>query len=258
MPFINLNSQLPEQLKGLKIYKGIVIDNNDPLHLDRIKCRVPGLYDDQKGDVPWIIPIKYCMFGQTASIGQFGVPPVGSVVCIELQENDANFPVYTGYLMNNAKQTTPGVFQVIDQSGSVLTIDTNEKSASYNHITGTTFQITKEGSFVVNVPKDLSVTVKGNMTANVTGNVNVKANTATIECSGNITHKCSTFVVEASLAQIKCPVQTGNISNSFGSGGTGATISGGIKNSGGSISSNGIVLDSHTHTAPHGETSGPH
>lgn len=275
MSFINLNNQIPNEIQGLKIYRGIVIDNNDPLHLDRIKCIIPNLYDDSIGDVPWIIPVKHCIFGQSDNIGEFGVPPVGSIVCVQLQENDPNFPVYTGFLMSDkGSQNQVGVFTVIDQSGSKLTIDTVNKNAKYEHCTGASFEITKDGGFNVNIPQNmvtniqgnLNATIKGNADCTINGNLNctvngntkVKTSEANIECSGNITNKCATFIVEASVAQIKCPVQCGNISNTYGAGGAGATIKGGIQNTGGTISSNGIVLDSHTHTAPHGETSGPH
>lgn len=267
MSFINLNSQIPDTLTGLQIYKGIVIDNNDPLHLDRIKCRIPNLYDDSIGDVPWIIPIKHCIFGQSDGIGEFGVPPIGSIVCVQLQQNDPNFPVYTGYLMSDkGSKNQVGVFTIIDQSGSKLTVDTVNKNAKYEHCTGAKFEITKDGGFNIELPQNmianingsLNATISGSLSCEVKGNSKIKASKADIECSGNITNKCATFIVEASVAQLKCPVQCGNISNTFGTGGAGATITGGIQNTGGTISSNGVVLDSHTHTAPHGETSGPH
>ena len=37
-----------------------------------------------------------------------------------------------------------------------------------------------------------------------------------------------------------------------------ARIRDGLTNTGGDIQSNGIILDTHTHTCPDGETSGPH
>lgn len=273
MSFTNLTAQAGSAENfGCKLYIGTVIKNKDPLFLDRIQCDVPELYDSSLGEVPWILPIKYCIFGQGVNYGIYGVPPIGAKAIIELQGNDPNFPIYRGFFMeeiaSNRKYSLPGIFGVIDPNGSELTIDTNEQIATYKHISGTTFTITKEGTFQVDVPQNLNInvynngninidkeaniTVNGNCTATIAGDLDCSASQATITASGNITNKCSTFIVEASLAQIKCPVQTGNISNTFGSGGTGATISGGISNTGGDIVSNSVSLERHVHPGVQG------
>ena len=108
MSFNPLNSQLPKQQTGI-LFLGTVVNNNDPLGLDRVQCSVPQLYDPQLGDVPWCMPIKSWWTGQGNGFGYFGVPPVGSTVLIELQDNDANFPVYRGYWMQSGIGIQPGV-----------------------------------------------------------------------------------------------------------------------------------------------------
>ena len=279
MSFINLNSQLPRAtVHDLTLYKGEVIDNNDPMHLDRIKCRIPELYDNELGEVPWILPVKYCMFGQGSGFGQFGVPPIGAIALVELQGNDPNFPVYRGFMLTEENVNTkyvPGTYGVLDPNGSELFVDTNSKTLTYTHVSGIQFVLNPDGTFQVNVPKDEQVqigenaninvggnanlTVKGDATGNITGKATLTCNTLSVSASGNADFKCSQFNVKASSAHFQCPVFTGNISNTYGTGGTGATISGGITNNGGTISSNGVVLDTHTHTAQgeYAKTTGP-
>lgn len=280
MSFINLNSQLPKPtVHNLTLYKGVVIDNNDPMHLDRIKCHIPELYDSELGEVPWILPVKYCMFGQGSGFGQFGAPPIGAIALVELQGNDPNFPVYRGFMLTeenvNAKYV-PGTYGVLDPNGSELFVDTNSKTLTYTHVSGIQFVLNPDGTFRVNVPKDEQVqigenanisvggnanlTVQGNATGNISGNANLTCSELSVQASGNADFQCSQFNVKASSAHFQCPVFTGNIANTYGSGGTGASISGGIQNTGGTISSNGIVLDTHVHggvRAGSDNTSGP-
>lgn len=278
MSFISLNSQLPKLNHESMIYKGEVIDNNDPLHLDRIKCRIPELYDNELGEVPWILPVKYCLFGQGSGFGSFGVPPVGAIALVELQGNDPNFPIYRGYMLTEENVNTKyvaGTYGILDPNGSELFVDTNSKTLTYTHVSGIQFVLNADGTFAVNVPKDENVqiggnaninvtgnanlTVGGDATGSITGNANLSCNQLSVEASGNADFQCSQFNVKASSAHFQCPVFTGNIANTYGAGGAGATISGGIQNTGGTISSNGIVLDTHTHTAQgeYAETTGP-
>lgn len=76
-------------------FKGKVVDNKDPLNLDRVKASVPGLYDEEHGELPWAGPDKNSPFGCGATWGVHGSPAVGSDVIIHLQQGDPNHPVYT-------------------------------------------------------------------------------------------------------------------------------------------------------------------
>ena len=78
-------------------------------------------------------------------------------------------------------------------------------------------------------------------------NIKIQAPTVTIDASSSIT-------LDSPIVQI-----TGQISQT-GAKGSGASMQGGITNTGGTISSNGIVLDSHKHGGVQtggGETGGP-
>lgn len=260
MSFNSLNNQLPQQKLGSRLYRGTVIDNNDPLHLDRVKVAVSNLFDPELGEVPWIFPIKHSPFGQGANVGQFGVPAVGSTVVVELQDNDPQFAYYSGGLLvqgNEIQDLQPGQYRTVDPSGSTLDIDTVNNIFNYNHVSGVTFHI-EQGTLSITCNKDLNVNISGNSNITTNGDTTVNTANGTVNASGNLNYKCNTFKVDASLAQFNCPVQTGPLSTPFG-GGT-ATITGGIKNTGGQIESNGIVLETHVHGGVQtggGNTGGP-
>lgn len=222
MSFDNLNKDLSKPL-GLRLFQGIVIDNNDPLGLDRVKCSVPELYNPDIGPIPWIVPVKASMFGQGGGCGSFGVPPVGSTLIIALQENDANYPVYLGYFvsMQNKNPNPPGVHALVDQSGSTLKVDTNSNELTYSHVSGVTINM-KDGN--------LSITASSNQTVKISGNVDY-------DVGGAFNIKASSFKVDAP-----------------------ATFTSGINNTSGSISSGNLVFETHRHTGVdtgHGTSGGP-
>ena len=271
MSFNSLNDQLPVMEQGNRLYKGQVVDNNDPLHLDRIKVRIPNLFDPDLGEIPWIFPIKHSQFGQGNGYGQFGVPPIGATVIVELQGADPNFAYYSGYLLdtgNTVQDLQPGQYRTVDPSGSVLNIDTINNIFDYNHISGVTFHI-EQGTLSIRANQHINMNVQGNTSINTQGqtdivsqgNVNINSNGQTaITAAGNINASCSTFDVQASSMNVHCPIHCVSISTTYGSGGVGATITGGIRNTGGQIESNGIVLESHVHGGVEtggGTTGGP-
>jgi uncharacterized protein involved in type VI secretion and phage assembly len=72
-------------------YRGLVIDNLDPLQIGRIQAQVP----DVLGEAPssWALP---CIPAAGSQAGCFVVPPIGSQVWIEFEQGDADFPIWTG------------------------------------------------------------------------------------------------------------------------------------------------------------------
>ena len=85
------------ELAGL--HRGIVVDNNDPLKLGRLKVRVRAAYGDQPVDkIPWAWP---CFgYGGMPQMALYAVPEVGAGAWIEFQWKDGrpdpSYPVWTG------------------------------------------------------------------------------------------------------------------------------------------------------------------
>lgn len=76
------------------IYYGKVEQRIDPERMGRVKVRIFGLHGDemQVEDLPWALP------NATAwnKGGFFNVPPIGTVVTIQFQTGDPEYPVWTG------------------------------------------------------------------------------------------------------------------------------------------------------------------
>jgi uncharacterized protein involved in type VI secretion and phage assembly len=72
-------------------YRGVVIDNIDPIQIGRILAQVP----DVLGEVPssWALP---CVPAAGNQAGCFIVPPIGSQVWIEFEQGDSDYPIWTG------------------------------------------------------------------------------------------------------------------------------------------------------------------
>lgn len=73
-------------------YVGVVVDNDDPKGLSRLKARVPEVFLDEA--TGWCLP---CSPLAGAGIGLAAVPPVGSRVFVEWPAGDTSrMPIWSG------------------------------------------------------------------------------------------------------------------------------------------------------------------
>lgn len=99
---------ISESLEGISNkffgkYRGIVVDNNDPENLGRLKVTIPSLLGN---DVVtgWAMP---CVpYGGTANCGFVAIPDVDAGVWIEFEEGDLEFPVWVGTYWSKPGGTT--------------------------------------------------------------------------------------------------------------------------------------------------------
>jgi hypothetical protein len=72
-------------------YRGLVIDNIDPMQIGRIMAQVP----DVLGITPssWAMP---CVPAAGIQAGCFIVPPIGSQVWMEFEQGNPDYPIWTG------------------------------------------------------------------------------------------------------------------------------------------------------------------
>lgn len=72
-------------------YRGLVVDNQDPKNLARIRAKVPEVLQDV--DTGWALPsLPYAGNGS----GFYRVPPPGAGVWIEFEAGDVSRPIWTG------------------------------------------------------------------------------------------------------------------------------------------------------------------
>jgi uncharacterized protein involved in type VI secretion and phage assembly len=99
-------------------YRGLVVDNVDPMQTARLLVQVP--------DVSNVLPSSWAMpcvpFGGIQS-GFFAVPDIGSPVWVEFEQGNPDYPVWTGSFWETAADVPalalaapPGLQQVVVQT----------------------------------------------------------------------------------------------------------------------------------------------
>jgi len=185
---------------GQGYYVGTVYSNSDPLGLNRIQATVPGIYDPTRGPVPWIAPLPYSPFGFGTSAkgpyGTYGVPPVGSVIKIELQNGDVHKPLYTSlYTLPNVNSAFPStIWGFQDPDGNIVQYDTTNHTYRFVTYGGAIITISQTGQRTTTVNGDTTnsdgawqVNVTGNAGITASGNVSVDATggNMSLDTSGN-------------------------------------------------------------------------
>ena len=85
-------------------YRGVVINNVDPMQMGRILAQVP----DVPEFVPatWAMPCVPCALPEKAGIA---LPSIGAAVWIEFEQGNPDYPVWTGCFYRNAAETPPAL-----------------------------------------------------------------------------------------------------------------------------------------------------
>jgi len=105
-------------------YRGIVLDNIDPLQTGRLMVQVP--------DVMAILPSSWalpCLPFAGIQSGFYAVPEIGSTVWVEFEQGNPDYPIWTGCFWETAAQVPalalaapPGLQQIVVQTVSQNTL----------------------------------------------------------------------------------------------------------------------------------------
>lgn len=79
----------PGDRRFVAMYHGVVTDNADPLKIQRVRVRVPGLLEPQSR---WAFPLG--TLGSGDGIGFYSTPPIGAEVGVWCSQGDPNFVFY--------------------------------------------------------------------------------------------------------------------------------------------------------------------
>jgi hypothetical protein len=99
-------------------YRGVVLDNADPMVMGRILAVVP--------DVSTLLPTTYCMPCVPAAglqAGMLAVPSIGAGVWIEFEQGDPDYPIWSGCYWGSAPEL-PTLTQLSPPGLSSLTYQT--------------------------------------------------------------------------------------------------------------------------------------
>lgn len=182
----------------LSLLFGIVVDNNDPLLLQRVKVRVSLLhqgYDDSQ--LPWCLPItNLAPQGNAAGIGGCFVPANGSPVSLITTLYDPTFCYYIGgtspvNLDPEFATNYPNVYGFRDAAGNLLKVDTVAKIWTLVLADGSYIEF-NNGVFSMVTSSNFELNVKGNLAINATGTVEINGSAVNIQDGGNSAASLST------------------------------------------------------------------
>lgn len=179
-------------------YRGLVIDDMDPLEAGRIKVKVFGVHDEVEDNaIPWAIYSDPLM-GSGTDFGGFIVPDVGAHVWVFFEEGEPDQPVYWAgaparidmpserfqppaqYPRNKVFKTKAGHVIELDDSPENTRIRIKHKSGTHKTIVdnGDTIEeivanlsIFVEENASIYVKGDVSETVEGNLVRQIQGDV---------------------------------------------------------------------------------------
>lgn len=198
--FSHLNDREKRPMQFFGNYRGVVVDDQDPLKNGRVRIRVFSVYDDIPDlHIPWAEYVDP-MMGSSIN-----VPVIGTIVWVFFDNGDHRKPVYFGAapsMKNNGEEHgTPDesreessdypknrVYK--SESGITIEIDDTEGNTRYkvSHPSGSSFELTDDGRFETTIPDGYSLNVEGDGEINAGGSLTINVGgDAAIDAGGNVT-----------------------------------------------------------------------
>jgi len=148
MPAAGPDRLLEELVEHLRtrfygMYRGIVVANDDPSKLGRIKAKVPSVLGDvQTG---WCLP---CVPYAGNKVGFAFLPEVGSGVWIAFEGGDVSYPVWVGCFWRTGElppDARPGVKLIATTAPHALKLDDSGQAITLTDPNGNTVQLDSTG-----------------------------------------------------------------------------------------------------------------
>lgn len=172
---------------------GIVLDNNDPEHLMRIKVRVDGIMEGDKDDLPWIFPQTSSLLGAKSDGGLFIIPEIDSEVILYWPNKDDIYHCYY-YATHPSKKTIansnfledyPETYGFTDKTGQYIRVNKKKNYVEFKRPDSSWFQLDGDGNLHINIPGDVIINVGKNMNLTVSDNTNMNAKNTNIASSSH-------------------------------------------------------------------------
>lgn len=163
---------LAEHLKPVraltKPHKGIVVDNEDPKKLGRVKVQISGLLPFEKDDLPWCNTLY--------DPSKFDVPEIGDELYIIFPYQSIYFPFALGYWHSESNTNIdlqddyPNTFGISKQ-GFVIKYNKKEQNGKIEHPSGSEAEIDKDGNLTLTLSKDLVLGLMGKAEVQASGDI---------------------------------------------------------------------------------------
>lgn len=138
-------------------YRGIVLDNNDPSELGRIKVNIYGVFDNIDSEyLPWAVPAMPIGSGAGVGYGNLSIPEIGTYVFCFFESNDLYQPVYFAEAPDGvhglpSEMSTNYPYRKVfkTKNGIVIIIDDSDKEIYVNHPSGSYIKIGTNGNIEI-------------------------------------------------------------------------------------------------------------
>ena len=189
----------PEEDPLKKSYTGVVVDNNDPDKLQRVKVSIDlwdGLTTDQ---LDWVRPKKDVFLGNSPNSGTQNIPEIGSEVRVTFPNGDERDPQYEGMEVNESNKCTlfdefyPNTYGQKDSVGNYEITNKETKITVHKFASGTTIQADPDGTYTIMSPDGLAyISMNGN------GEITLKGSKINIEGTDEVNLSSTKIKINAS------------------------------------------------------------
>lgn len=157
-----------------KSHKGIVVDNKDPEHKQRLKVSIPGILTGPKEDLPWCLPQIPAFLGDSDKSSTVFIPEEGTEVVVEFPSKEYDFPYWSlkwavHEVPEEFKKNYPERYGVKDSTGTYWYMDKKTGEFKFEHCSGFTVTIDKKGNFDMKVPGKYQEVIAKTLLSKVTG-----------------------------------------------------------------------------------------
>jgi len=158
--------KIEQKVKFDGIYRGKVVDNNDPLGRGRIKVEVyPMLVNVEKDALPWAVPAFPLWTGAGENGGSlygfYAIPEAGSFVFVFFEAGDVYQPVYFAEAVDrvhgapNDGDVSCRGFRT--KAGIELWVRDSDKVIRIGHPSGTYIQVNEDGVVMIYSAKNIVI-----------------------------------------------------------------------------------------------------
>jgi uncharacterized protein involved in type VI secretion and phage assembly len=114
-------------------YRGLVLNNVDPLQIGRIQVQVPDVLNVLPSS--WAMP---CVPVAGIQMGMYTVPPIGSGVWVEFEHGDPDYPIWVGCFWGTAAEV-PALARTVPPAVPGITLQTTlQNGLTVNDVPGPT------------------------------------------------------------------------------------------------------------------------
>jgi uncharacterized protein involved in type VI secretion and phage assembly len=114
-------------------YRGMVLNNIDPLLTGRLMVQVPDVIG--LGLSSWAMP---CVPLAGPQMGVYVVPPIGTGVWVEFEGGDPDYPIWTGCFWGSSAEVPPLAFAGLPVSPNIVIQTTGQNSIVVSDLPGPT------------------------------------------------------------------------------------------------------------------------